>query len=309
MTQDAEGYISEAYIGGTMEKRALIFGGRTGLVGQALSRILTAHGWYIIPIGRQDGDLLSVSFIENCIEKYKPSQIFNTVAWTQVDDAEDNESQAFVINRALPAGLAQLAKKHDIQLIHYSTDFVFSGDGHKNYDEEDATEPLSVYGRSKLAGEEAVRALAPDHSCILRTAWLFGPGRPNFVSNIIKKHCEYGKLSIVHDQVGSPTYSIDLAHWSMLAAEKNLVGTYHAVNSGRASWCDLACEALNIAEIDCHVEPITSGQWPQKAKRPAFSVLNNAKLSDALGIIPRAWPQALREYIFSDELNRDLIGA
>ncbi len=292
-----------------MEKRALIFGGRTGLVGQALSRILTANGWYTMPIGRQDGDLLSVSFIEDCIERYKISHIFNTVAWTQVDQAEDNECQAFVLNRALPAGLAQLAKKLDIRLIHYSTDFVFSGESDRNYLEGDSTDPTSIYGRTKLAGEEAVLSIAPEHSCILRTAWLFGPGRQNFVSNIIKKHCEYGKLSIVHDQVGSPTYSMDLAHWSMLAAEKGLTGVYHAVNSGRASWCDLACEALNIAEIDCHVEPITSDQWPQKAKRPPFSVLNNEKLADALGIIPRSWPQALREYIFSDELNRDLIGA
>ncbi len=292
-----------------MEKRALIFGGRTGLVGQALCRILAANQWYTMPVGRNDGDLLSVSFIESCIKKFQPTHIFNTVGWTQVDDAEDNESQAFVINRALPAGLAQIAKNFDIHLIHYSTDFVFSGEYDKNYTEQDATGPCSVYGRSKLAGEEAVRTLAPDHSCILRTAWLFGPGRQNFVSSIIKKHCEYGKLSIVHDQVGSPTYSMDLAHWSMLAAEKKLTGVYHAVNSGRASWYDLTCEALSIADIECHVEPITSDQWPQKAQRPAFSVLNNEKLATALEITPRAWPQALREYIFSDQLNRDLIGA
>ncbi len=292
-----------------MEKRALIFGGRTGLVGQALNRILTANEWYTMPVGRNDGDLLNVSFIESCIKKYKPSHIFNTVAWTQVDDAEGNENQAFVLNRALPAGLAQMAKTFDIRLIHYSTDFVFSGNSNIHYVEDSPTEPCSVYGRSKLAGEEAIRSIAPDHSCILRTAWLFGPGKKNFVSTIIKKHCEYGKLSVVHDQVGSPTYSIDLAHWSMLAAERNLTGTYHAVNGGRASWFDLACEALSIAEIDCHVEPLTSEQWPQKAKRPAFSALSNEKLAEALGITPRSWPQALREYIFSDQLNRDLIGA
>ncbi len=292
-----------------MENRALIFGGRTGLVGQALTRALSANQWYTMPIGRDDGDLLNITFIENCIKKYKPTHLFNTVAWTQVDSAEDHENQAFVVNRAFPAGLAHMAKTHNIHLTHYSTDFVFSGESDKDYTEECATGPQSVYGRSKLAGEEAVRNLAPDHTCILRTAWLFGPSRKNFVASIIQKHCEYGKLSIVHDQVGSPTYTMDLAHWSRLAAEKKLTGVYHAVNSGRASWYELACEALSIAEIPCHVEPITSTQWPQKAHRPAFSVLNNTKLSDALGITPRAWPQALREYIFSDQLNRDLIGA
>ncbi len=292
-----------------MENRALIFGGRTGLVGQALTRVLSANQWIVKPIGRDDGDLLNISFIEGCIKKYKPTHIFNTVAWTQVDDAEDNENQAFVLNRALPAGLAQMAKTHNLHLIHYSTDFVFSGNEDRDYTEDSPTSPCSVYGRSKLAGEEAVRNIAPDNSCVLRTAWLFGPGRRNFVSAIMQKQEECEKLSVVHDQIGSPTFSMDLAHWSRLAAERNLTGVFHAVNSGRASWYELACEALSIAEITCNIEPIASSQWPQKAKRPHFSVLNNKKLAQELGLTPRAWPQALREYIFSDQLNRDLIGA
>ncbi len=292
-----------------MNNRALIFGGRTGLLGQALMRTLKANQWNVTPIGRADGDVLNISFVENCIKKYRPTHIFNAVAWTQVDNAEDDENMAFVLNRAFPAGLAQLSKTYDIHLTHYGSDYCFSGTHKKIYTEESSAEPLSAYGRSKLAGEEAVLNFAPDNSCVLRTAWLFGPGQQNFVSRLIQEFCAKEKIPVVHDQIGSPTYTMDLARWSMLAAEKKLTGLYNAVNSGRASWYELACEAVAIAELTCYVTPITSDQWPYKAKRPAFSVLSNQKLSDALGITPRAWPQALREYIFSDHLNRDLIGA
>ncbi len=290
-----------------MTQRALIFGGRTGLLGQALVRTLTANQWHVTSIGRNDGDLLNINFIENCIKKFKPTHIFNAIAWTQVDDAEDNINDAFVLNRAFPSGLAQLTKTYDLHLTHYSTDFCFSGSETTPYTEECTAAPISAYGRTKFAGEKAVLSLAPDHSCVLRTAWLFGPGKNNFVAKVINNH--QNEISIVADQVGSPTYSIDLAQWSMLAASKNLTGLYNAVNSGRASWYDLACEAVSIAELPYQVKPITSSEWPQKAMRPPFSVLSNEKLAKALEITPRAWQQALREYIFSNHLNRDLIGA
>ncbi len=292
-----------------MKKRAIIFGGRTGLLGQALMRVLMANGWHTIPLGRNDGDLLDISFIENMFDKHQPQYVFNTVAWTQVDAAEDDERSAFVLNRALPAALAQLAKARSLHLIHYSTDFVFSGNSTQCYTEEDYTGPTSVYGLTKLAGEEAVLEIAPQNSCVLRTSWLFGPGRKNFVSTILEACSKHEKLSVVHDQIGSPTYSLDLASWSMLAAEQGLTGLYHAANSGRASWCELACEAVSIAEAPCKVEPIASDQWPQKAQRPAFSVLNTTKLATALNINLRPWPQALREFLFSEYLNRDSIGA
>ncbi len=290
-----------------MTNRALIFGGNTGLLGRALVRNLTANQWHVACIGRSDGNVLNISFMESCIQKHKPTHIFNTLAYTQVDAAEDDENTAFVLNRAFPAGLAQLTKSYNLHLIHYSTDFCFSGKEDKPYTEESSTDPLSAYGRSKLAGEDAILNLAPEHSCILRTAWLFGPGKDNFVSKILQNHEK--DLTIVADQIGSPTYTVDLAHWSMLCATKKLTGIYNAVNSGRASWYELACEAVAVAELPNHICPINSDQWPQKAVRPAFSVLDNSKLAEALGINPRAWPQALREYIFSNHLNRDLFGA
>ncbi len=291
-----------------MRKKALIFGGRSGLLGQALARVLTAHGWSVVSIGRSEGDLLNVSFIEKSFLKYKPHVLFNTTAMTQVDNAEDDAPLAYTLNRALPACLAQIAKKSDVHLIHYSTDFVFSGTATRCYTEDSPTEPLSVYGQSKLSGEKVVLELAPDNTCVLRTAWLFGPGKRNFVTAILDKAQGQAELSVVHDQIGSPTYTMDLAVWSMRVAEKRLTGLYHAVNAGRASWCELASEAVSIAESSCRINPISSDQWPQKAKRPAFSVLNAQKLATTLGITIRPWPQALREYLFSEYLNRDLMG-
>ncbi len=292
-----------------MEKRALIFGGRTGLLGQALTRTLLAHQWNISCVGRKDGDILDANFIEKSIQKFRPTHVFNAIAWTNVDLAESEERDAYVLNRALPACLAQVVKPSSIHLIHYSTDFVFSGNKKNCYVEDDSPDPISVYGLSKLAGEQAILSLAPENSCILRTAWLFGPGRSNFVSKILDACHEKDHISVVHDQIGSPTYSMDLAFWSMHVAEKKLTGVYHAVNEGRASWCDLACEAQSLTEAPCRINPISSDEWPQKAKRPAFSTLNNTKLAEAIGITPRPWPQALRDYIFSEYLNRDTIGA
>ncbi len=314
MTHSLERYIFNMLnvidnFGGKMKKRAIVFGGRTGLLGQSLMRVLMSNGWHVIPLGRSDGDLLDISFIEKEIDKHQPQYIFNTVAWTQVDEAEEDERSAFVLNRALPAALAQIVKARSMHLIHYSTDFVFSGNSSKCYTEDIPTDPMSVYGLTKRAGEEAVLEIAPDNSCVLRTAWLFGPGRKNFVTTILNACHKNEQLSVVHDQIGSPTYSMDLASWSMKAAELSLTGIYHAVNSGRASWCELACEAVSIAEAPCKIEPITSDQWPQKAVRPPFSVLNATKLSEALNISFRPWPQALREFLYSEYLNRDSIGA
>ena len=283
-----------------MKGKALILGGRTGLLGQALHRVLSAQAWEVSTLGREDGDLLDADFLAQAVDKAQPDVIFNTVAWTQVDAAEDDCDAAMRWNRALPALLARLVKGTPRHLLHYSTDFVFSGNKDQPYTEEDIPDPVTVYGKSKLAGEQAIMETAPDNSCILRTAWLFGPGRKNFVTTILDACHKRDAITVVHDQIGSPTYSLDLASWSAMLAEARITGIFHAVNGGRASWCELACEAVALSETPCRVDPISSAQWPQKAKRPAFSVLNTAQLTFALGLTPRPWPQALRDYLFSE---------
>ncbi|MDD6181720.1 MAG: dTDP-4-dehydrorhamnose reductase [Desulfovibrionaceae bacterium] len=280
--------------------KALILGGRTGLLGQALMRTLAARGWEVSALGREDGQVDDCAFLSECIGTTQPDVIFNTIAWTQVDAAEDQPDDALHWNRGLPDALARCIKGRPVHLVHYSTDFVFPGTGERPWTEDAPTRPLNAYGRTKLAGEQVLRQLIPQQCCILRTAWLFGPGRRNFVSTMLELGRSRDVLHVVHDQVGSPTYSLDLAQWSAVLAERRTAGLFHAVNGGRASWCELASEAVALAGAHCRVEPIASADWPQKAVRPAFSVLDTSRLAAELGVPPRPWPQALRDYIFTE---------
>lgn len=279
--------------------KALVLGGATGLLGQALVRVLTANQWQVETLGRNDGDLANMDFLGQRLEQADADIVFNTVAYTQVDAAEDHPEEALQINRIFPDALARLLKSlgHGF-LIHYSTDFVFSGERHVPWTETDATCPTSIYGSTKLAGEEAVQTVLPEDSAIVRTAWLFGPDRKNFVSTILDACKKRDKVNVVHDQIGSPTYTMDLAEWSLKIAEAKASGIWHAVNGGQASWCELASEAIALTDGPCKLEPITSLEWPQKVRRPAYSVLNTDKLSALLGKKPRPWPQALRDYLF-----------
>lgn len=284
-----------------MNNKALVLGGKTGLLGQALVQVLAQRQWEVACLGRDDGNLLDEAVLRARLEAARAQVVFNTIAWTQVDAAEDDASGAGLWNRTFPGQLARLTQELGVHLVHYSTDFVFSPAQRPPtaWTEESEPCPACVYGRTKLEGERAVLAAAPDHACVLRTAWLFGPGRKNFVTTILEACRQKDGISVVHDQVGSPTYTLDLALWSALVAEKRLTGLYHAVNGGRASWCDLACEAISLAETSCRVTPVTSEEWPQKATRPRYSVLNTDKLAAALGMQLRAWPLALREFIYN----------
>lgn len=281
--------------------KALVLGGATGLVGQALRRVLAARDWQVETLGRADGNLQDMAFLESRVADADADVVFNAVAWTQVDEAEEHPEEALLVNRTLPDALARILKARGRgRLVHFSTDFVFSGARQKPWTEEDPPHPASVYGRTKLAGEEAVLSVLPERACVVRTAWLFGPGRRNFVETILDACRRRDAISVVHDQTGSPTYSLDLAQWSVELAEREATGIWHAVNSGQASWCELACEAIALTASPCRVEPVASAQWPQKASRPAYSVLDVGKLSEFLGKKPRPWPQALRDFLFSE---------
>lgn len=292
--------------------KALVLGGATGLLGQALSRILTERGWSVDTLGRQQGDLLNDAFLAEKLDAVQPDVVFNTVAWTQVDDAEDHVEEARLINRCLPASLACLLQtRPSLFLVHYSTDFIFGGQNRHPLKEEDKPHPQSVYGATKLEGEESVRAALPDRSCVVRTAWLFGHGRGNFVETILNACHRRDEIRVVHDQTGSPSFADDVAlhsaqlaeAWLQKGADSGVPGIWHVANSGEASWCELACEAVQLTSAPCRVIPIASTAWPQKAKRPEYSVLCTDKLAAFLGRHPRPWPQALRAYIFARKDN------
>lgn len=268
------------------------------MLGQALVKAAKARGHDVVTLGREDGDITNFEFLKEKIGAVNPDVIFNAIAYTAVDNAEDDEQNAIAINKRLPEMLATLIKDTAVYCIHYSTDFVFSGKQYIPYTEKDVPEPCSVYGETKLAGEQALAKL--DNCAILRTAWLFGEGRKNFVSTILKYAQEKGSLRVVSDQFGSPTYTKDLAEMSFLIMEHRGVGVFHTVNSGQASWCELASEAVKMLNLSVFVEPIETKDWPTKAVRPAYSVLSTQKLQQLYGYTPRPWLQALQEYIFEN---------
>lgn len=286
--------------------KALVLGGDTGLLGQAIVAEAQKRGWDTYSLGRKDGDVTDINFLTEKLDEINPDLIFNTVAWTAVDDAEDNPTGALALNRGLPNALACAIKNREKGfLAHFSTDFVFTGTYGVPFKETDPPRPSSVYGATKLAGEETVLSILPENSCIIRTAWLFGPGRKNFISTILNACAQKDKLSVVDDQTGSPTYTPDLADWSCSLAEKRATGIWHAVNSGQATWCEFASEAVELAQAPCKIEPIPSEQWPQKAKRPAYSALDNRKLAAFIGKEPRPWPKALRDYLYGYFLTKE----
>ncbi|NLW80966.1 MAG: dTDP-4-dehydrorhamnose reductase [Desulfovibrionales bacterium] len=280
---------------------AVVLGGRTGLLGQALCVALHKRGWNALAMGRADLNLFDRPAVEACLANSRADVLFNTVAYTKVDQAEEEPGEAARLNRQLPLILGKAAKATGVRLVHYSTDFVFSGKKTTPYTIEDQTDPRSVYGQTKLQGERELMSLDLPGLLIIRTSWLFGPGRINFVTRILELASSRPELAVVHDQVGSPSFTRDLAANSLTLVEKEATGLYHLANSGQASWCELAAEAVRCADLPCRIRPITSAEYPQKACRPAYSVLDLSGFTAATGVIPRPWVQALREFLFSRE--------
>lgn len=284
-------------------QKALVLGGDTGLVGLALAEVLHQSGWDVTTAGREDIRFDAPDAADRLtaiVHDIEPDCVFNAVGYTQVDKAEDEPEEAALINRTLPAMLGRIVKETPSALVHFSTDFVFNGKKNSPYTTDDLVGPLSVYGKTKRGGEEALLALDLPRCIIVRTAWLFGPGRKNFVSTILNACREKRMINVVHDQTGSPTYTLDLAQYTLKLVEAGASGIFHIVNSGKASWCELADEAVRLSQIECMVNPVPSSAYPQKAVRPAYSVLDCKELARVTGISPRPWPQALRDYIFKD---------
>ena len=283
------------------EKKALVLGGKTGLLGQALAQVLTLQGWDLLCPGRRDLDVFDQDAVNAYCDANGPTHIFNTIAYTQVDRAEEEQKQALQLNTTLPILLTRLARARDLSIVHYSTDFVFDGKKTTPYEINDPTHPLNVYGQTKLEGEQGVMALGWEKTLIIRAAWLFGPFKTNFVDRILELAQERESLSIVHDQVGSPTYTLDLACHTLELLKLRGSGIYHLTNSGQASWCELAAEAIACAGIPCHTRAIASADYPQKAVRPAHSVLDCSAFIEKTGITPRSWIQALRAHLFNQD--------
>ena len=232
--------------------------------------------------------------------------IVNVAAETRVDFCENNEFYSFNVNalslKYIPEGLTD----NKGVLVHISSDYVFPGTDFSSRKETDPVCPINAYGRTKWAGEVFVRALCPKHF-IVRTAWLYGLHGKNFVKMILKKARETGRISVVADQYGSPTFANDLAEALLQLAQTNQYGTYHCTNAGVCSWFELASAAVDIAGIPCEKEAITTEEYrrrfPQSARRPMYSALDNTKIAGVLGKPLRPWREALEEFI--DALQKE----
>ncbi len=243
-----------------------------------------------------DIDICRADSVMPFLDRHQPDWVLNCAAYTDVDGAETNWDMAFAVNGNGPGILARACRTQGILLCHISTDFVFDGRAQEPYCETDSVGPLSVYGQSKLAGEQQVQETFDDY-LIVRTSWLFGHGGHNFVKTICRLAAERPVVQVVDDQRGSPTSTVDLAAILKVALEKNLRGIYHACNTGVCSWFEFAHEAVELAGLDGRVEPVTSEYMPRPAPRPAFSAMNCSKISRDCGLHIRHWREALRDYI------------
>jgi len=279
--------------------KVLVLGGATGLLGQALAKALKQNGHEVTATGRLKDKLINSDDLRLLIETENPGVVFNAIAYTQVDKAEEDSTEAYLINKSLPSLLGKAAKDAGVYLVHFSTDFVFDGKKQAPYTTEDEPNPVSVYGQSKLAGEKALLELDMPRLLIVRSAWLFGPGKTNFVKKMLELAKKQDLIRVVHDQMGSPTYTPDLAAYTLKLVKAEAVGLFHVVNGGQASWCELAAEAIRAAGLDAQVQAISTEDYPTPAKRPQYSVLDTGKFAKVTGIKPRPWLQAVQEYVFT----------
>lgn len=291
--------------------RRILLTGVTGQVGQELQRTLAPLG-EVIGVGRQTMDLASSKSIRQVIGEVEPNWIVNASAYTAVDKAETETELANSVNAVAPTVMAEEAQQRGATLFHISTDYVFDGQKNTPYTEQDATNPLSVYGQSKLAGEQGIKATGATH-IILRTAWVYGThGKSNFVKTMLRLFAERDEVRVVADQVGTPTWASDIAQTittllSQLSPEQSSGFSrqeiYHFTNSGVASWYDFAVAILEEAKLLGYplkvqrIVPITTSEYPTPAHRPAYSVLSGKKISAVLGTHPSHWRQGLRQML------------
>lgn len=282
----------------TLEKRGdcVWLWGATGQLGQAIRR------QYLKP-QRKDvsADISSAQAVQRVLSACSETdRVINVAAVTHVDGCETDECRAFEVNALGAKYLAENVARQGGTLLHVSTDYVFPGTDPTLRKENDTICPINAYGRTKWAGEVFVRAICPKHF-IVRTAWLYGLHGKNFVKTILKKARETGQISVVADQYGSPTFANDLAGAILQLAQTDLYGTYHCTNAGVCSWFELASAAIDIAGIPCEKEAITTEEYrrrfPQSARRPMYSALDNTKIAGVLGKPLRPWRDALEEFI------------
>ena len=286
-----------------MTKKLLLLGAN-GQVGSACKYLLARRDETSLTPERGRLDLSDSRTVRAYLALERPDVIINAAAFTAVDQAEDEVALCYALNRDLPEELARYCADAGAKLIHYSTDYVFSGDGADSFTESDETKPLNVYGQSKLAGEMAITETCKDY-CILRTSWVLSHNRTNFVTKILSKARETPIIRVVDDQVGSPTSSTYIASSTMRCIDLDLTGTYHLACAGYASWANVAEEVMEQARKHgtiglsdgAEVIRVHSDEYKTIAMRPLNSKLNCEKWKSASGIRPPCWKDEVHDIV------------
>lgn len=270
--------------------------GANGQLGFDVVKELNRRNIECVGIGREELDIADGTAVSEYITKLKPECVIHCAAYTSVDKAEDEEEVCTKVNVYGTENIAKACKKIDAKMIYISTDYVFDGDGHLPFEIDGNKKPLSVYGKTKYQGELKVQEILNKYF-IVRISWVFGINGNNFIKTMMKLGKEKESLNVVCDQIGSPTYTFDLAPLLCDMAESEKYGVYHATNEGFCSWAEFACEIMEKSNLTCKINPIPTSEYKTKALRPLNSRLSKKSLMDnGFKVLP-TWKDALKRYL------------
>jgi dTDP-4-dehydrorhamnose reductase len=270
--------------------------GHKGMLGSdLLFQLSSKHD--VIGLDKDEIDIASALECKKAIEASVPDLVINAAGYTNVDGCEEAKEECHAVNAEAVKNIANACRKKNVRIIHFSTDYVFDGKATTPYKEDNESSPINVYGASKLAGERYLRDLS-DNYILIRTAWLYGKNGKNFVRTILEKSETVKQLEVVDDQIGSPTYTRDLAAAVDLLVDRNITGVFHITNRGSCSWFQFAVRILQEAGIkEVKVVPIKSSKLTRPAKRPQYSVLSMQKFIQTTGKTMQPWQLALQDYL------------
>ena len=272
--------------------------GYTGQLGYDVVKELQKQNIECIGTTRKDFSLTDTENMKSFVENYRPDVVIHCAAYTAVDKAEDEPELCRAVNTDATRELAKICRNIDAKMIYISTDYVFPGDGDSFYELEDKKGPKNVYGQTKLDGEIAVQEIL-DKYFIVRISWVFGANGKNFIKTMLNLAKTHDKLTVVNDQIGSPTYTVDLAKLLCDMVQTDKYGVYHTTNEGICSWYEFACEIFRQAKVNIQVDPVPSSAFPTKAKRPHNSRLSKKSLDKAgFDRLPN-WQDALSRFLQS----------
>lgn len=276
---------------------SILITGANGQLGKELRELSAAFpSFTFIFLSKAELPVHDPQAVKEALARYQPQYCINCAAYTAVDKAESDQQQAYLVNAEAPGILAAACREQGTRFIHISTDYVFAGTATSPYKEDEATEPQSVYGASKLEGEKRIVMLNPD-AIIIRTSWLYAASGKNFVNTMLRLMKERAEIGVVNDQTGSPTYTADLAEaiLQIIQSGKWEPGTYHFSNTGAITWYEFAVAIRDMTGSTCKVNAITTADYPTPAKRPVYSVLDTTKIETVFDIHPAYWKDSLQE--------------